>query len=340
MPPPKPAVAAIRQNTQYGVAGSCTATANSSVGTSSSSGADHRPVAAAERRHRERVGQPQQRADQVRQRDQQEQLLRGEVEAHRSRNAALTLQISQTEKPRCSAKIDQTRLRRATWLPPCLPELLVLGTPVVDPAPRAASGRGRGGRRVGRSRGRVMRACNAADVSPGAGRRDRRRQLVLTTSQARVAGRGSRGPEAGCDPRISGDRRVVPVATLTSAGNPTKVGRTPTTRRADRPLSDDWRPLTERSSRPLPVVPVTARPDAGHTRDQSLRTEGHRGGRHPGRGARPSLPPRPGLRPAPRDRRVHRAAAPLPGVRLPGHGRVPGLVPALRRACPTGPATS
>ena len=39
-------------------------------------GADHRPVAAAELRHRERVRQPQQRADQVRQRDQQEQLLR------------------------------------------------------------------------------------------------------------------------------------------------------------------------------------------------------------------------------------------------------------------------
>ena len=35
-----------------------------------------------------------------------------------SRNAALTLQISQTEKPRCSAKIDQIRFRRATCRPP------------------------------------------------------------------------------------------------------------------------------------------------------------------------------------------------------------------------------
>ena len=35
-----------------------------------------------------------------------------------SSSAAETLQISQTEKPRCSAKIDQTRLRRATRLPP------------------------------------------------------------------------------------------------------------------------------------------------------------------------------------------------------------------------------
>ena len=32
--------------------------------------------------------------------------------------AALTLQRSQTEKPRCSAKIDQIRLRRAIFLPP------------------------------------------------------------------------------------------------------------------------------------------------------------------------------------------------------------------------------
>ena len=45
--------------------------------------ADDGPVAAAELRHRERVGQPQQRADQVGQRDQQEELLRGEREALR-----------------------------------------------------------------------------------------------------------------------------------------------------------------------------------------------------------------------------------------------------------------
>ena len=35
LPPPKPAVAAIRQKTQYGVAGFCTANANRSVGISS-----------------------------------------------------------------------------------------------------------------------------------------------------------------------------------------------------------------------------------------------------------------------------------------------------------------
>ena len=34
-----------------------------------------------------------------------------------SRKAELTLQISHTEKPRCSAKIDQIRLRRATSFP-------------------------------------------------------------------------------------------------------------------------------------------------------------------------------------------------------------------------------
>ena len=37
LPPPTPAVAAISTNTQYGVSGRCTAQANSSVGTSSSS---------------------------------------------------------------------------------------------------------------------------------------------------------------------------------------------------------------------------------------------------------------------------------------------------------------
>ena len=76
LPPPKPAVAAIRQNTQYGVPGCCTATANSVRRDQQQRGADHRPVAAAELRHREGVGQPQQRADQVGQRDQEEQLLR------------------------------------------------------------------------------------------------------------------------------------------------------------------------------------------------------------------------------------------------------------------------
>ena len=128
LPPPRPAVAAIRQNTQYGVVGSLHGVRESSVGISSSSAADDRPVAAAELRHRERVGQPQQRADQVGQRDQQEQLLRRERRSPAaSRSADETLQISQTEKPRCSAKIDQTRLRRATLRPRGLPELGVLG---------------------------------------------------------------------------------------------------------------------------------------------------------------------------------------------------------------------
>ena len=36
LPPPKPAVAAMRMNTQYGVSGRCTKYANSSVGMSSS----------------------------------------------------------------------------------------------------------------------------------------------------------------------------------------------------------------------------------------------------------------------------------------------------------------
>ena len=47
------------------------------------------------------------------------------------------LQITQTEKPRCSATIDQIRLRRATLTSGRLPEGGVLGVPVGDPAARS-----------------------------------------------------------------------------------------------------------------------------------------------------------------------------------------------------------
>src|SRR5277367_4667444 len=43
------------------------------------------------------------------------------------------LQISQTEKPICSARIDQIRLRRAINLPLGLPERFIVGCPIGDP---------------------------------------------------------------------------------------------------------------------------------------------------------------------------------------------------------------
>ena len=104
--------------------------------------ADDRPVAAAELRHREGVRQPQQRADEVGERDEQEQLLRGEREALREQEGRA--RRSRSARPR------SRRARRRSTRPGCggrpaagrLPEVGVLGAPVLDPAAGAA-GRGR-----------------------------------------------------------------------------------------------------------------------------------------------------------------------------------------------------
>src|SRR3954465_10024542 len=58
-----------------------------------------------------------------------------------SRNAEETLQISQTEKPRCSAKIDQIRLRLATALPPCSQNVSSSGRQSLIQCPLVAGGR-------------------------------------------------------------------------------------------------------------------------------------------------------------------------------------------------------
>ncbi len=117
MPPPTPAVAEISTNTQYGVPGFCTATANSSVGISRSRAlttVQLRPpnlgtanVYGSRSREPIRFGTATSRKS---------------CETEKSKPilasiAALTLQKSQTEKPRCSARIDQIRLRRATGAP-------------------------------------------------------------------------------------------------------------------------------------------------------------------------------------------------------------------------------
>ena len=83
LPPPRPAVAAIRQKTQNGVLGPLHGVREPERRDQQQGRAGHRPVAAAELRDRERVRQPEQRADQVGQRHQQEELLRRVVEAGR-----------------------------------------------------------------------------------------------------------------------------------------------------------------------------------------------------------------------------------------------------------------
>ena len=49
-------------------------------------------------------------------------------------NSTITDQMDQTEKPTCSAKIDQIRLRLAIFLAARLPGLDVFGIPVFDVA--------------------------------------------------------------------------------------------------------------------------------------------------------------------------------------------------------------
>ena len=111
-------------------------------------GADHRPVAAAEDGHRERVGQPQQRADQVRQRHQEEQLLGGEGEA-----------LGQQERRAARSRSARPRSRGAR---------------------RRSTRSGCAGRRAGRCRPRTARPQDASrrssDRSVARGRRARPRQ--------------------------------------------------------------------------------------------------------------------------------------------------------------------
>src|SRR6478735_11629886 len=118
LPPPKPAVAAITQKTQYGVPGSCTATAKSSVGTSSSAALIivqlRPPNLGTANVYGSRSSDPTRLGSAT----STKSCCGVKEKPICSRNAELTLQISQTEKPRCSAKIDQIRLRLATRRPP------------------------------------------------------------------------------------------------------------------------------------------------------------------------------------------------------------------------------
>ena len=118
LPPPKPAVAAIRQKAQYGVSGRCTKKAKSRVGTSSSAALIivqlRPPNLGTANVYGSRSSDPTRLGSAT----STKSCCGVKEKPICSRNAELTLQISQTEKPRCSAKIDQIRLRRATCRPP------------------------------------------------------------------------------------------------------------------------------------------------------------------------------------------------------------------------------
>src|SRR6478735_3809723 len=118
LPPPKPAVAAITQKTQNGVSGRCTKNAKSSVGTSSRLALIivqlRPPNFGTANVYGSRSSEPTRLGSATRKKS----CWGVNVNPICSRSAELTLEISPTEKPRCSAKIDQIRLRRATWRPP------------------------------------------------------------------------------------------------------------------------------------------------------------------------------------------------------------------------------
>ena len=92
------------------------------------------PVATAEDRDHEGVGESEGRADEARQRDQPEQP-RELVRVNPAPGSITTtmLHSCQMMKPRNSAKIDQRRLRWAIERPVVVPESGVLWIPAVDP---------------------------------------------------------------------------------------------------------------------------------------------------------------------------------------------------------------
>ena len=134
LPPPKPARAATNSMTPNGVSGLETQMASAIAGIRSSSRRDDRPVAAAEARHQERVGDPQGGADEARHRDEPEDLRRAEGEAGGGQlddDDGPELPDDEAEelgedRPAEVAARDGAALG--------LPLVLVLGVPVGDPA--------------------------------------------------------------------------------------------------------------------------------------------------------------------------------------------------------------
>src|SRR3954452_12123524 len=117
LPPPKPAVAAIATNTQNGVSGRCTKYANNSVGMTSSPALTtvqlRPPTFGTAKVYGSRSSEPTRLGTAT----SQNSCWGVKSNPAPASRAALTLQSSHTEKPRCSAKIENARLRRATRRP-------------------------------------------------------------------------------------------------------------------------------------------------------------------------------------------------------------------------------
>ena len=165
LPPPTPARQETTSSVVYETPGSST-TAVAMVGTSSSGGADDRPVPATELRHGEGVGQPDERAQRRRQRGEQE--LAGRVDAehrlgqeeHQHRPHAPDREADVLGEDREEQVAAGDRLAGG------LPEVGVLGPPVVDPAPAGPAAGRRGCGRGARGRRRVAAAMPETVAAP------------------------------------------------------------------------------------------------------------------------------------------------------------------------------
>ena len=129
LPPPSPAVAATSSISQNGVSGWVTKYASSDRRDEQQRRADDRPVAAAERRHREGVGKAHQRADQPGQRHELEQLVGRVVEAG-LRQLGRDDAPDQPDRKAEMLGDDRPDQIAAGDRLPWFPERLVLGAPI------------------------------------------------------------------------------------------------------------------------------------------------------------------------------------------------------------------
>src|SRR5919106_1641690 len=118
LPPPRPAVTAATMNIQYGVLGFDTHTTSRVHGISSSRALTtvqfRPPNLATAKVYGKRIVAPTRLGTAASQNSWSTEKSKPAC----TRNTALTLHSIQTEKPMCSARMDHTRFRRATFAPP------------------------------------------------------------------------------------------------------------------------------------------------------------------------------------------------------------------------------
>ena len=152
LPPPTPASAATASRTpERRAPGSARTSASADRRDEQQQRRDDGPVAAAEDRHRERVGDPQRRADEARQRDEPELLVDGQDEPGRRQQR----DDDAPQRPDGEAEeLGEDRQAEVAAGDPAAaapPERRVLGVPAVDPAAGAVDRCGGGDR--GRDQG-------------------------------------------------------------------------------------------------------------------------------------------------------------------------------------------